>query len=326
MIRPILTLALALATALSNFQSVAPPVLPAGTAASVLLADRTTGSIHHLNLGDNTDTIVAEGLGVMSGTWLDGHQLYVFNGANQVFRLAFDRDWNTVSSDLLGNLAEAGYLQGNAIYVEGKNLYTAGLCGIARFRLTPEGLVLKGPVASVKVAGFAVDSTGSLFAFDTGNGFLYQVSLTAGKRDWSTLQKYQVQVDRAAAIAIDENDDIVLLVSASSLVFPQPVCMPDLCGGVSPASVAQIPEGISGIVVVKRTTRDQQILASGPPLNFDPPTIGVGGIDVFQGSGVAICRTETRGSSLVSFSMNESPTVLWTTNDQLVSVIICRPE
>jgi hypothetical protein len=326
MTRPFIIAALALATAVSSFQSAASTLLPAASPPLVLLADRTTGSIHRLNLGDNADTIVAEGLGALWGTWFDGRQLYVFNGEHQLFRVSFDRDWNTVSSDLLGNLAEAGYLQGNAIYVEGKNLYTAGLCGIARFRLTPGGLVLKGPVASVNVAGFATDSDGVLFAFGTGNGFLYQVSLTAGKRDWSTLQGCQVQVDRAAAIAIDENDDIVLPVSGSSLVFAQPLCPLELPGAVSPATATAIPEGISGIVVVKHATKDQQILASGPPLNFDPPTVGVGGIDVFHGSGLAICRTAARGSSLVSFSGNETPIVLWTTSDHLVSAIICRPE
>ncbi|MGH9823251.1 MAG: hypothetical protein ACREDR_08375, partial [Blastocatellia bacterium] len=200
--------------------------------AFALLADRTTGSIHRVNLidGNQTDSVVATGLGALRGTTLAGRKLFAFNDDGLLYRLTFDHDWDPLQLTFIGSLAQAGNLAGNAIYVEGKNLYTAGPCGVARFRLSNEKFIpkadsahprleFKGVVATVNVASFATIPEGTLFLLGTSNGALYQVGLTNGKRDWSTLQPYKnVLVDRAAAIAGDPQGNLFAAVSSYRLV------------------------------------------------------------------------------------------------------------
>ncbi|MGH9825653.1 MAG: hypothetical protein ACREDR_20680, partial [Blastocatellia bacterium] len=154
MTRAILTLALSVLFTYGNIsttrevlrnQKAANQAATRAVTAFALLADRTTGSIHRVDLIDEnkTDSLVATGLGALRGTTLAGHKLFAFNDDGLLYRLTFDQDWSLLQLTLIGGLAEASNLAGNAIYVEGKNLYTAGPCGVARFRLANEKFIPK---------------------------------------------------------------------------------------------------------------------------------------------------------------------------------------
>src|ERR1700733_10770242 len=172
--------------------------------AFAFLADRTTSSVHRLNLVDYTDTVISTGLGAVRGISLSNHHLFVFSDDAQLYRMSFDQGWTLLSSDPLGSVASAGHYYGNAIYAEGSDLYTAGPCGIARFGLSADQpfLHFKGIVAQVNAVSFTTNPTGMLFLLDTDSGVLYQVGITAGRRDWTTLRPYKkLRLDRASSVA-----------------------------------------------------------------------------------------------------------------------------
>jgi hypothetical protein len=231
------------------------------------LADRTMSSIHRLNLIDYTDTIIGTGLGAVRGISLSNHHLFVFNDDAQLYRMSFDQSWNLISSELFGSLESAGHYDGNAIYTEGSDLYTAGPCGIARFGLSPDPpfLRFKETVAQVNSVSFTTNPAGMLFLVDTDSGVLYQVGITAGRRDWTTLQPYKrLRIDRAASVAADSQGNLLVAVSNYRLVSAPP-----LCGGFTPAGGSgstpppDIPEGVSFIVRVDADTRQERYFGMG---------------------------------------------------------------
>ena len=279
--------------------------------AFAFLADRTTGSIHQFNLVNYTDTVVATGLGTVRGISLSHHHLYVFNDDAQLYQLSFDLNWNLISSALQGTLDAAGHYAGNAIFTEATDLYTAGPCGIARFQLSADeaSLQFKDIVAEVNnIVSFARTPADTLFLVDTGTGVVYQVGLTAGHRDWSTLRPYKkLRVDRAASLAADTQGNLLVAVSNYSLAGT-----PVLCRGITPAGLPEIspppdvPQGVSFIVRVDSDTKGESYFWYGLPLYFDPPTQGVVGLEATSQVVVVISKRPftDHGSNLLLFSSN----------------------
>lgn len=275
--------------------------------AFAFLADRTTSSIHRLNLVNYTDTIIRTSLGAVRGISLSNRGLFVFNDDEQLYRLTFDQNWNIVASQLLGTLAVAGDCAGNAIYVEGQNLYTAGPCGIAHFALLadPPFLRFKEIVAPLNIVSFTTNPADMLFLLDTDTGVLYQVGVTAGQRDWTTLRPYKkLRLDRASSVAADSQGNLLVAVSNYRLVSaPRP------CGGSTPNagpanSLRKIPEGVSFIVRLDADTRQESIFWYGLPLDLDPPTEGIVGLDATSQVVAVISKRPFTddGSNLLLFS------------------------
>jgi hypothetical protein len=296
--------------------------------AFAFLADRTTSSVHRLNLLDYTDTIIATGLRAVRGISLSNRALFVFNDDEQLYRLAFDQNWNIVASQLLGTLAVAGDCAGNAIYVEGQNLYTAGPCGIAHFGLSadPPFLRFKEIVTQVNVVSFTTNPAGMLFLLDTDTGVLYQVGITAGRRDWTTLRPYKkLRLDRASSVAADSQGDLLVAVSNYRLVSA-----PRLCGVSTPnegpaTSLRNIPEGVSFIVRLDADTRQESIFWYGLPLDLDPPTEGIVGLDATSQVVAVISKRPFTddGSNLLLFSGDgQFLTFQGFPDDELVSLAV----
>jgi len=300
----------------------------ANSPAFAFLADRTTASIHQLNLVDYTDTPIATDLGTIRGMSLSSHRLYVFNDAQQLYRFSFDQTWNPISSDLLGTLDTAGHYGGNAIYAEGSDLYTAGPCGIGRFDLSddPPFLRFKDIVAHVNAVSFTRSPAGTLFLVDTETGILYQVGATAGHRDWSTLKPYkQLKITRAASLVADSQGNLLMAVSNFRLVSAPPLCgdvTPD--GGAGTTPPPDVPEGVSFILRLDAATKQESIFWYGLPLDFDPPTQGVVGLAANSQVIAAISKIPfVAGSKVLLFSQDGRLLTFWGyPEDQFVAIAL----
>jgi hypothetical protein len=301
-----------------------------GSTTVVLVADKTTGSIHRFNPVDGTDTVVATGLGALLGIAPHDRHLFTFNDGAQLYQLTFDADWNLVASDLLGSLHAIGAYAGNAIYIEGKNLYTAGPCGIARFRLTAEEpfLLFKEIVAPVNVVSFAKDPAGVLFLADATNGVVYQVGITAGKRDWTTLRPYKhFHINRIAAIATDARGNLLAAISGYPADGPPPVCQRLTREATHSANLDDLPDlplGLSLILRVEADTKQERVFWSGAPLEFDPATQGVVGLDLASRMVATVSkRSPVTGSNLLLFSIDgQFSTFLSFPDDEIVAAVV----